>query len=1076
MAFAGVTCTDGGPTGPSARNALARLGFAPAFSKEAAAIFQSLEEFGFAVNNVHVLLAHANGSTAKDTTIVITTGQDSVVIQMGVNLNVSPEDLLANIELRDDNTVLFSGTQKITAKTGTSSAAPPPISVQYTGPGATATTLTLAPADTAVLAGQSITFRPSAKNSAGQNVPDLALLWSVKDVALGSVTATGTFTSPGSGRADTYVIARLLSGLKDSAHVNVVPAATKVVLVSGADQIGTVGKPLAQLIVLEARAGDNLPVPFASLTFQVVGGGGSVSQATGIADVNGRATVGLTLGTVAGTNTVQVSGADVDFAALQVSALGTADIAAKLGILQQPSSAVSSGAVLAQQPATKLLDQYGNVVAAANIPVTVSLTSANLRTLSGTLTVNTNASGVAQFTDLMISGPPGFTSLTFSQETLASAVSNAIEVKVGPAAQVLPNAGAGLGLLKGEEVVLKAKVTDAGGNAVSGAPVTFTVSSGGGLLNSSSQPVTTSTDASGLASVDWFVGTAGAQVVRAASGTGSFDFRAFIAETLYVIQEPTLNPVSGVAIPTQPRVQLRDLLGNQVKRAGVAIRAAPEQVPIQDLQLFLSGTFVQSTDANGDAAWTDLVVSGQTSVASPQTLRLDFTQAVDPVTISIGASQIMSLGVGSASVLAAEIGDPYYLFDPTKGTGTVGVRLTDGFNPVPDVSIAFFDDRGSCPLSSASALTDASGIARVDVTLPASTPASCAIRATMSTQPAPPPEQTVFIRVYVAASGVPVWIGKTSEDWGISSNWYAGLAPSPGGTAFIPAGYLGFDFIPKIFVDSTTLATLNIELGALMDLNGKVLTLSSDMAVDGVILGGGTVVADGANGAFRAGYIQGLLKVTARANYTAAGTVQADSLEVNGTLSVGSSGIYVNGALRTQGAARLVQSDGLIYVQGDATFDGELASLTGGSLVVYGNFTHNGSCEIKSFSASASHVTQLYGDATKDTLRLTWNGGCTSYFGTLAIYTQGANGVSLTSGTSQTVPLTQLVILPGARLNVPALFYLSFFGTGDVLSLADPTSVLRIDNLSSLPSTLSCIQTLQLKLGDNIGPLTCTMP
>lgn len=123
----GVTCRDGGVTGPMSRGGVTRLGFLPALSRAAVEIFQNLESFGFEVNNVRVHLKHANGTTAKDTIVAVGSSQDSVVIQMGVALEGAQETLDANIELRDDNVVLFSGTQKVTAKSGSTPGAPPTV-------------------------------------------------------------------------------------------------------------------------------------------------------------------------------------------------------------------------------------------------------------------------------------------------------------------------------------------------------------------------------------------------------------------------------------------------------------------------------------------------------------------------------------------------------------------------------------------------------------------------------------------------------------------------------------------------------------------------------------------------------------------------------------------------------------------------------------------------------------------------------------------------------------------------------------------------------------------------------------
>ena len=142
VVLAGVTCTDNSLTGPhSGRGGLSRFGFVPAFSRAATEIFQNLEAFGFQVNNVHLHLNHASGQTAKDTVVVVGPSQDSVVIELTVPLDASAEQLSANIELRDGSTVLFSGTENIAAKTGAVTTAPPPIPVEYTGPGATATTV-----------------------------------------------------------------------------------------------------------------------------------------------------------------------------------------------------------------------------------------------------------------------------------------------------------------------------------------------------------------------------------------------------------------------------------------------------------------------------------------------------------------------------------------------------------------------------------------------------------------------------------------------------------------------------------------------------------------------------------------------------------------------------------------------------------------------------------------------------------------------------------------------------------------------------------------------------------------------
>jgi hypothetical protein len=67
--------------------------------------------------------------------------------------------------------------------------------------------------------------------------------------------------------------------------------------------------------------------------------------------------------------------------------------------------------------------------------VTASVTSGSA-TLFGTVTVATDASGIATFTNLGLSGTIGTYTLTFSSGSLTSAVSNSIDLAAGAAAQL----------------------------------------------------------------------------------------------------------------------------------------------------------------------------------------------------------------------------------------------------------------------------------------------------------------------------------------------------------------------------------------------------------------------------------------------------------------------------------------------------------------------------------------------------------------------------------------------------------------------------------------------------------------
>jgi hypothetical protein len=102
--------------------------------------------------------------------------------------------------------------------------------------------------------------------------------------------------------------------------------------------------------------------------------------------------------------------------------------AATLSISQQPSGVVQSGSVFPQQPVIQINDAHGNPVAQGGVVVTVAGLSGPGATLHGTLSVTTNASGKATFTNLALSGEPGIRVLSFSSPGLSAVNSNNIAI------------------------------------------------------------------------------------------------------------------------------------------------------------------------------------------------------------------------------------------------------------------------------------------------------------------------------------------------------------------------------------------------------------------------------------------------------------------------------------------------------------------------------------------------------------------------------------------------------------------------------------------------------------------------
>jgi hypothetical protein len=421
---AGITCTES-PTGPRKSGVYALVGMSPVFSQAATRIYQRLASFELEIDNVHIRLERENGEVAVDTVVAITAGQDSIVIKLSVEiLEGSQEQFEATLEFRDGTQVLFSGTQTITAALGFAPPAAPPITVEYTGPGATVTTLDVQP-DTTISGLDDIQMRAIGRNANEQLVANLNLEWSVDNANLGSMTTAGVFQPTGTSGTAT-ITAELPTGIQASATVTIASPPTTVVLISGGGQTGPVGATLEVPIVVEVRRADGSAVAGHSVSFAVTAGGGSVAPPGTTTAANGRANASLTLGTAPGTNTVQVTAAGLT--PITVSATANAGPLHHILIVQQPSTSATSGQPLTTQPKVNLNDAFGNDIAQANVAITADLNPAAGYTLQGTTTRLTNASGIAEFTDLKISGPEGVTALRFSSSGAPSVTSQNISV------------------------------------------------------------------------------------------------------------------------------------------------------------------------------------------------------------------------------------------------------------------------------------------------------------------------------------------------------------------------------------------------------------------------------------------------------------------------------------------------------------------------------------------------------------------------------------------------------------------------------------------------------------------------
>ena len=169
----------------------------------------------------------------------------------------------------------------------------------------------------------------------------------------------------------------------------------KLIRISGDDQQGLPGEPLANPFVVQVLDQDNEPFEGATVRFSALKGGGSLSENTPKTDADGYARSTLTLGAALGTNKVQVNVEGIS-QVLVFSAEATLPppIPTSLSIISGDNQEGLTGEPLTNPFIVQVHDQYGNPMAGVPVTFTGSETDGML---SATV-VTTNANGEAQST------------------------------------------------------------------------------------------------------------------------------------------------------------------------------------------------------------------------------------------------------------------------------------------------------------------------------------------------------------------------------------------------------------------------------------------------------------------------------------------------------------------------------------------------------------------------------------------------------------------------------------------------------------------------------------------------------
>ena len=539
-------------------------------------------------------------------------------------------------------------------------------------------------------------------DSFGNPVPNIQVTWaaSVNNGAVSPATSqtnvqgiAKTRWTLGS-RLDTphsvTATAGSLSPVTFSVTPTLPPDATLVKL-SGDGASTTVGVAMAESLAVRVQLADGRVVPGVQVSWTVTSGNGLISPQASITQSDGTARSRLTPGNSSGANVVAASATGLT--AVQFTVTGTAGAPASLVKIGGDGQEGTVGHTLSQPLVVRLTDQFVNPIVGATVGWQV-VSGGGTVTASSSVT---DAAGHATIGWTLGSTPgaqqagatfPGLASVTFLGHANVGAPSGLTIVagngQTGVVGTTLPQA-------------LAVRLTDALGNPIPNATVSFTVTSGGGTATGSA-----STDANGEARASWALGGAlGTQTVSASSGGASASFSA----TATVGPPATITKVSGDAqsgtigqpLPQPLVVRVQDQFGNLVPAANVTWTvlhgggsASPTEGP---------------TNASGQMStqWTLGPVGGTHSARA---------QVGDDIATTFTASALVPGG----SALLVQTGDGQSGRVATELQLPLTVRLVNGEGqPIAGVAVTWTPSRGT--VNPTSSITDAEGFTSTRWTL-----------------------------------------------------------------------------------------------------------------------------------------------------------------------------------------------------------------------------------------------------------------------------------------------------------------------------------------------------------------------
>lgn len=469
---------------------------------------------------------------------------------------------------------------------------------------------------TTIQAGTTTTVHAVARDSVNGVLAGRSVVWSSSNPSVATVSQAGVVSGVTAGTA---TIVATIEGRTGSVPIQVsaLPASRLAFLTP--PSAATAGQPISPAIrvAFQNEAGEIAPDATGTITLALAANpaGGTLSGTLSAAASDGIATFA----------NIQLNRAGQGYS-LQATAPGFSAIvsdpfsvaagpAAALAIVMAPAGSAASGDPLGQQPVIQLRDAHGNDRAQAGVSVTAVIASGP-GVLGGTTAVLTNAAGRAVFTNLSLVGAVGIYTLRFEAAGLTPVTSGPIGLGAGGATQLTFTTAPPATAINGIPLpsAVRVQLRDGTGNPVAqpGTAVTALLSGGTGTLTGTVVQVT-GADGSATFSDLTITGIVGSFTLTfsAPGVTAAVSNPVAITpgqETAIIFTTaPGATATNGTILPVAPVVQLRDLSGNAVAKAGVTIEVGLQSVVLGVLQ----GTVSRTTNAQGQATFDNLAILGQ---------------------------------------------------------------------------------------------------------------------------------------------------------------------------------------------------------------------------------------------------------------------------------------------------------------------------------------------------------------------------------------------------------------------------------------------------------------------------------